>query len=911
MILGTLLALGYLVVLPLLTLTAWSRSNKLEREFEALKSTLQELRKRITQLEGGTPAAETKAAATPAPVATSVTPVTPPPAPPTQVPAASPPAASPVAETPRPAAPPAASGTAVSAKPAPPRAIKPAEPPAPNPLSGLISWFFRGNPIAKLGVLLLFFGLSYLFKYAADRNMFPIELRLAGAAALAIGLLSLGWRLREKAPLYALILQGGAIGALYLTSFAAFRLYALLPHALSFALLIVICATSVMLAVLQRAQSLAVLASTGGYLAPILLSTGGGSHIALFSYYALLSLGILAVSLWQQWRPLNLTGFFFTFSVALLWGSDHFTPEHYLSCQLFLLLNLVIYGLLAMLFALNHPDNADRSSGLIDGTLIFGTPLVGFGIQYAITKQWQYGPAFSALGFAALYLPLAAWLVKRWPATGKRMAMSLLAVGASFITLAIPLALSARWTALAWALEGLGVLWAGRMQQQARISWSGSALLLLAAISGAIAFDATLDLTSFLLIAFTLALCWIAGGYLWLTQDSPRPDERALSFALLAGGIVFWLLGIADGADRILKNAAHMRMLALAGMAASAWLWHAAGQRLGWTLLRHASWVMWPFAAVILGLQSVHDEHALAAGWWALAWPFALGIAWHLLRKAETLLIPRASIALHASLVWGVLGLCVVEIAWQLHRLPWGMTEWRFAGQLAFCGLAILLLREFERREIWPLRTHARTYWLWGLLPVLPLSLFLLIVGNMLDGQMPDSLYIPLINPLEEAALFALLMLGVWRHHASRILNHSLQPARIAVFALAAWWANGLLLRTLAEIGDLRWQWDALWDSRLVQTSFAFAWTLAALAAMLFAVRRSSREVWFGGATLLGIVIAKLFLVDSARGGGLARAIAFIGVALLILAIGYFAPLPPKREAPETTNKELPQGESA
>lgn len=887
-VIGALLAVGYLVVLPLLLIVTWQRSRRVEREFAVLEEGMQFLLKRIQKLEGIAETASPPASPSTTPAAQEEAPVSAAALVETVIDAAS------VAmQMPADGSPPAQTSEAVAA----PR--KPVEPPAPNPLSGLVSWFLRGNPIAKLGVLLLFFGLAFLFKYAAERDMFPIELRLAGAAGLAIGLLSLGWRLREKVPLYALVLQGGAIGTLYLTSFAAFRLYALLPHGLAFALLIVICAASVMLAVLQGSQSLAVLASTGGYLAPVLLSTGGGSHIALFSYYALLSLGILAVSLWQQWRPLNLVGFFFSFGVALLWGADHYSPEHYASSQFFLLLNLVIFGLLAMLFALRHPA-ATRASptpgtGLIDGTLVFGAPLVGFGIQHAITKQWQYGPAFSALGFAAIYLPLAAWLVKHRPETGRRMAMSLLAVGAGFVTLAIPLALSARWTALAWALEGLGVLWAGRTQQQPRISWSGSALLVLAAISGGIAFDGPLDATSFLLIAFTIALCWIAGGYLWLTKDSPRPDERALSPALLAGGIVFWLFGIAEGADRILDDAASVRMLVLGSVALSAWLWHVAGQRLTWPLLRHASWVMWPIAALILGLQSVHDEHALAAGGWALAWPLALGIAWRLLHKAEGQLMARADIALHASLLWGALGLCVVEIAWQMHQLPWGMTEWRFAGQLAFCGLAILLLREFERRKIWPLRTHARTYWLWGLLPVLPLSLFLLLIGNVLDGQMPDSRYIPLINPLEEAALFVLLMLGVWRHHASRALNHSLQATRFAVFALLAWWANGLLLRTLAELGDLRWQFDALWDSRLVQTSFAFAWTLAALAAMLFAVRRSSRAIWFGGATLLGIVIAKLFLVDSAGGGGLARAIAFIGVALLILAIGYFAPLPPKR----------------
>jgi uncharacterized membrane protein len=90
------------------------------------------------------------------------------------------------------------------------------------------------------------------------------------------------------------------------------------------------------------------------------------------------------------------------------------------------------------------------------------------------------------------------------------------------------------------------------------------------------------------------------------------------------------------------------------------------------------------------------------------------------------------------------------------------------------------------------------------------------------------------------------------------------------------------------------WNVDALWHSRLIQTTFALFWMLGALVVMLLANRRGSRREWLCGAGLLGVVIIKLMLVDSAGGGGLARAVAFIGVAVLVLIVGYFSPLPPK-----------------
>jgi uncharacterized membrane protein len=85
--------------------------------------------------------------------------------------------------------------------------------------------------------------------------------------------------------------------------------------------------------------------------------------------------------------------------------------------------------------------------------LLFAPPLIGFGMQYGMTRHWEYGPALSALGYGAFYhprVPRAAAL----SLLGRPLVMAALAIGGGFATLAIPLALSARWTAMAWALEG-------------------------------------------------------------------------------------------------------------------------------------------------------------------------------------------------------------------------------------------------------------------------------------------------------------------------------------------------------------------------------------------------------------------------------------------------------------------------
>jgi uncharacterized membrane protein len=431
----------------------------------------------------------------------------------------------------------------------------------------------QGNPLAKLGILLLFLGLSFLLRYTVEHSLFPLELRLVATALFAIVLLAIGWRLRHRQRVYALILQGGATGVLYLTVFGAFRLWQMLPMTLAFALLVVICAASVGLAVLQKALSLAMLASLGGYLAPLLLSTGGGSFVALFSFYLLLSIGILAISIWQHWRELNLLGLLFTFGVGGLWGLNDYQPEDYWICQLFLIANTLIFGVLSVALSLRAQEKGKQ---IIDGVLLFAPPLIGFGMQYGMTRHWEYGPALSALGYGAFYLTLAFLALRRYPSLGRPLVMAALAIGGGFATLAIPLALSARWTAMAWALEGLGILWLGVQQHQRRMSYSGTALLVLALGSALWAQTDGVTSLSLLLIFAILSLCWLAAAWLWRTLFLP------VSWALLAGGLLFWLVAQLGASQLVLTKELPILAGVLALTAASVWGWRQVAARLAW-----------------------------------------------------------------------------------------------------------------------------------------------------------------------------------------------------------------------------------------------------------------------------------------------------------------------------------------
>ncbi|WP_134573994.1 DUF2339 domain-containing protein, partial [Pseudomonas aeruginosa] len=371
------------------------------------------------------------------------------------------------------------------AQPAPRRAAPPAPPREPSLVergfAAAKGWLFGGNTVLRIGVVLLFIGLAFLLRYASERVAVPVEYRYAGVALAAMALLGVGWWLRERRAAYGLILQGTGIAVLYLTIFAAMRLHPLISPGAALALLVVVTICSAILAVLQNAMGLAVVAALGGFAAPILTSTGSGNHVALFSYFALLNAGIFAIAWFRAWRPLNLVGFVGTFGIGFAWGLRSYTPELFASTEPFLALFFLMYVGIGLLFARRKLLEAAqapaergellrwsaRQADYIDATVLFGPPLVGFGLQCAVIGHIDFGMAFSALALGLFYMVLARAL--RGHASAGRTSLLVeicLALGVVFGTLAIPLGLDARWTSAAWAVEGAGIYWLGLHQQR-------------------------------------------------------------------------------------------------------------------------------------------------------------------------------------------------------------------------------------------------------------------------------------------------------------------------------------------------------------------------------------------------------------------------------------------------------------
>jgi uncharacterized membrane protein len=99
-------------------------------------------------------------------------------------------------------------------------------------------------------------------------------------------------------------------------------------------------------------------------------------------------------------------------------------------------------------------------------------------------------------------------------------------------------------------------------------------------------------------------------------------------------------------------------------------------------------------------------------------------------------------------------------------------------------------------------------------------------------------------------------------------------------------------------LGGVPWDATSLGRSLLVQSVLSLLWTASAMALMIVAHRRATRGLWLAGAGLLAAVVVKLFFVDLSGQGTIERIVSFVGVGVLILVIGYLAPVPPAAGAP-------------
>ncbi len=769
----------------------------------------------------------------------------------------------------------------------------------------IMRFMTTGNVVVKIGWVILFFGVGFLLKFASDRNMFPVEVRYIAVAAAASALLWFGWVLRGKNKAYALLLQGGAIGLLYMTAFSAAKLHRLIPLEFAFVVLVCLVVFSGMLSVVQDARFTAFFGAAGGFLAPVLTSTGEGSHVMLFSYYALLNCGILGIAWFKSWRELNLMGFVFTFGIGGLWGLKAYRPEHFMTTEPFLILFFFFFSIISVLFAVKQPE--DRK-GYVDGSLVFGLPVISFTLQSYLVKNMGYGLAVSAVTLSFYYLILARLLWGQKNEGLRTLIESFLALGVVFASLALPLSLDGRWTAAAWAMEGGALVWVGVRQNRLKARLFGYLLQIGAGISFVMVMGSPARhipvLNGFYLGCLSVSLSGFFSSYvLHMNPGRLRSWERNFHGMLLVWGLLWWCGAAVSEIQRHVIPPYQMSAYIFFSGFTVGILMYLYG-KLKWLTLKYPLFCLSTVLAWILvneyAWRSMVQVHPFKYFGWA-AWLYALGVFYRSLYLYESDLEGLWCDLQHLSGYLLVLCLLCMESAHLMTLVKgiggvWSVTVW------GIVPLVVIMLILFKGKTLaWPLTKHESKYKGDYQLPVMACLLLWFLITGFTEAGTPIPLpYIPVINPLESTQLLYILTAMHWLRIRGN-QDPGVSPVYIyygRVFAALAGflWMNTVIGRSVHVFTAIPFDWAIIWRSTVFQASVSVIWTCLALMCMVFARNNFSRVLWFTGASLLGMVVLKLFAVDLSNSRAIARIVSFLATGVLMLVIGFFSPLPPRKE---------------
>lgn len=281
---------------------------------------------------------------------------------------------------------------------------------------------------------------------------------IAGLIALAAGEVT-----RRRG--YGIVAKGvTALGfaLLYLSVFAAYGYYHLFDSQTpAFVLAVLVTLAAMLYAVTLNEVVMAFLALLGGFLTPVIVSTGENRPMALFTYTLILGIGAMLCGYYRKWRAVNLLAFLGTFGLYTAWFEEFYRPEISKVAEgapeqmpialAWLGVFLGVYLVLPLLYELVKKVKARKEDVLL---VLANAAVVFYYLWTILFAEYRQGLAFCALGLCAAHLVMMSAAVKRCK-DDLNLRLALLAISLFFLTIAVPLYLKMYAIAMAWAVEGV------------------------------------------------------------------------------------------------------------------------------------------------------------------------------------------------------------------------------------------------------------------------------------------------------------------------------------------------------------------------------------------------------------------------------------------------------------------------
>jgi uncharacterized membrane protein len=347
----------------------------------------------------------------------------------------------------------------------------------------------------RIGIVAVLVGVSYFLKYAFENDWIGpgMQVMIGMAAGIAVAAWSERFR-RHGFAGFSYSLKAVGAGALYLSLWASFELYGLVPAAVAFCGMVVVTAAMAVLAVLEGAEVLAGLALVGGFLTPVLVSTGRNQEVALLSYLLLLDAAALLLQRFRSWPRILFGSFIGTELLFVFWYAKFYSDDQFAITISFLSAFFALFAaapLVADLLPQARSDDTPLRTGVVlpvlNGFAYFCAVYAMLNVQGVAVeaRAAQYLLVIAAL-YAGLGLALERRTSDALPQPGTRMdarhllPLVHLGMAVACLTAAIALWLHGHWIAFSWLVEAAALFYAGTKAARAPVKSFGVVVAALA-----------------------------------------------------------------------------------------------------------------------------------------------------------------------------------------------------------------------------------------------------------------------------------------------------------------------------------------------------------------------------------------------------------------------------------------------
>ncbi|MFT4020206.1 MAG: DUF2339 domain-containing protein [Acinetobacter sp.] len=739
-----------------------------------------------------------------------------------------------------------------------------------------ISWAIHGNPILRLAIVILLIGVVLLLRFASEYWQLSLGLKLSMIALGGAVISTLSYLFRHKNFNFSIVLQGFGLAVIFLTLGFAHHFHVIASLTLASFCLAILLLTTIILSLKQNTIYLAVFALGMAYIAPFVIPQYQPEPVLLWGYYSAVNVAVLIINYLKPWKLLNHLAFFSTLTLG---GQALFTQDingHMRLLDGLLWLNLLLFIWLSVRYSqLKVKDHLDpsRSSELLDVSLIFSVPVLGFSLHAALRYGETWPLTNGAILLALIYAVLTWWIHR------KQQALSLLAksffiLAMAFVALIFPLSQGAHWTSLGWVIQGTALVVWGVTERYRFSLLVGQILLALS--SFALFYQIASDDIFPLLGGAVYGLAQLIAVFYMLhyVQDKQIEHPRTSALITIFLGIAIYALALVG------VNLLHWQ--ALGGIATNVIatiIYVCFVGYLSWRSQLHWSLQqMFISMGLMLGLMiamcnlsgniNMHQPLIRSLGFISAILQLMIlyfssfkTSSWHFMQHV------------HAIVLWCLAAMMGAFIFTSHDVLAYGIFP-------AIFGIVLLLKRDKT---------------LLANVAIFILNFIWLLVINALYDN--DQYYwLAILNPADLSSL-CLLTVTIYTVFKLWESEYPLKMlTKIATLFLTLWVLSSVLVRVLHYLFATPLWSFSIWYNGVVQLSLTLLWVILASVLMIYASRKIVRGIWLIGAGLLIVVVFKLVLLDLSQSSTLLRVLSFIGAGIVMLVIAYLAPLPPMKD---------------